>query len=190
MFTTFHKIGERRNQVRHRLRFWLIRAFGCLLLGSMAPAGSQDIPEYRLKAAFLYNFAVFTEWPSETGSTLKLCIHGRDPFGAELDSLEGKKTGARTITLQRNVTVEAAKDCQIVFIASAAIGRLPAMSDAVRGLPVLLVAESPGAARQGAILNLSIEQSRVIFEANLEAARSARLTLSSRLLRLASEVIR
>ena len=58
----------------------------CLGLLTYAPAAkSDDLPEYRLKAAFLYNFAAFTEWPADVGSTLNLCVYGQDPFGEDLD---------------------------------------------------------------------------------------------------------
>ena len=71
---------------------WLLS----LLLLPVAPAAWSDgLPEYRLKAAFLYNFAVFTEWPSDVGKTLNLCVFGDDPFGPEIDGLEGKAAGER-----------------------------------------------------------------------------------------------
>ena len=169
---------------------------GCLrlLLGALALlsaplARSEELPEYRLKAAFLYNFVVFTEWPADVGSTLNLCLYGSDPFGAEIDPLNGKTVGARSVAVQRKATGESLKSCQIVFVPAAAIGQLPRVLDSLRGLPVLTVADSPGAARQGAALNMGVVQSKVSFEANLDAARAARLNLSSKLLRLATEVI-
>ena len=166
-------------------RLWL--ALG--MLACAPPAWSDDLPEYRLKAAFLYNFAAFTEWPAEVGATLNLCIHGQDPFGAEIDPLNGKTVGARSVAVQRKAADESLKGCHIVFVPAAAIGQLPRVLDSLRGLPVLTVADSPGAARQGAALNMSLVQSKVSFEANLDAARAARLNLSSKLLRLATEVI-
>ena len=77
----------------------------------------------------------------------------------------------------------------MVFVSTAQIGQLPRLLDGVRGVPLLVVADSPGAVRQGAALNMNIAQGRVSFEANLVAARGARLNLSSKLLRLATEVI-
>lgn len=149
---------------------------------------ADELPEYRLKAAFLYNFALFTEWPAEVGTTLNLCIHGQDPFGKEIDPLEGKVVGGRSIAVQRRAANASLQGCQIVFIAPSAIGNLPRVLDAVQGSPVLTVADSPGAARQGVALNMAVVQNRIAFEANLKAARAARLVLSSKLLRLATEV--
>jgi hypothetical protein len=160
-----------------------------LALASFAPqALSDELPEYRLKAAFIYNFALFTEWPTDVGTTLNLCIVGKDPFGEEIDPLQGKKVGDRTVAVQRKASVESLKGCQIVFIAGSAIASLPRVLDSLRGAPVLTVADSPGATGQGVALNMSVTQNKIAFEANLQAARAARLNLSSKLLRLATAV--
>lgn len=169
-----------------------LRLASCVALCATAgPVLAQDPPtEYRLKAAFLYNFAAFTEWPVEVGPTLRLCIHGADPFGAEADALAGKAVGGRSLGVQRRVGLDALPSCHMVFVAASAMAQLPRIVDAVRGLPVLLVADSPGAAHQGVALNMTLVQGRVAFEANVEAARNARLVLSAKMLRLASEVLR
>ena len=165
---------------------WLLS----LLLLSVAPAAWSDgLPEYRLKAAFLYNFAVFTEWPSDVGNTLNLCVFGDDPFGPEIDGLEGKAAGERTIMIHRRTSIESLKGCQVVFVASSAASSLPKVIAGLRGSAVLTVADSPGAADQGVTLNMSVVMGRTTFEANLEAARSAKLVLSSKLLRLATRVL-
>jgi len=131
---------------------------------------------------------VYTEWPGEAGGGLNLCICGTDPFGKEIDGLQGKVVGGRTIAVHRRSTADSLKDCQAVFIAASAIDALPRVLDSLRGLPVLTVADSPGAMRRGAVLNMNMAQDKVTFEANLQAAKGARLTLSSKLLRLATEV--
>jgi hypothetical protein len=76
-----------------------------------------------------------------------------------------------------------------VFIVPGAIAGLPHVLDALRGKPVLTVADSPGAARQGVVLNMRLTQDKISFEANQRAARSAGLGLSSQMLRLATDVI-
>ena len=169
-----------------RLLLW---ALGVSSLLSFVPsARAEELPEYRLKVAFLYNFALFTEWPAEVGGTLNLCIHGADSFGNEIDALQGKAVGARSISVQRRGGNDPLKGCHVVFIATSAIGSLPRVLDELRGSPVLTVADSPGAARAGVALNMAVVQNRIAFEANLQAARAARLNLSSKLLRLATEV--
>jgi hypothetical protein len=168
-----------------------------LLLMLLALAGSavapraraDELPEYRLKAAFLYNFALFTDWSASVGPTLNLCLYGRNPFGAEIDGLEGKAVGERHLAVHRLPDLEALKDCQLVFIADAANGTVARVLESLRGAAVLTVADRAGAADQGVVLNMNVVNNRITFEANLAAARAAKLSLSSKLLRLATQVL-
>ncbi len=170
---------------RPRLRLQVLML--CLLCAAHAARG-DEVSEYRLKAAFVYNFASFTEWPAEVGTLLRLCVYGSDPFGANLDSLQGREVGARRIEVQRRASADKLDDCQIVFISRSGIGNLPRILDNLGTAPVLTVADTPGAMRQGVALNMETERDRITFTANLAAARQNRLTLSAKLLRLATEV--
>jgi hypothetical protein len=158
------------------------------LLCSVHPAWAEASVEYRLKAAFLYNFISFTEWPAGLGGTLNLCVYGADSFDEELDKLQGKNVAGRNVAVRRTNSLDPLTNCQIVFITQSTIGNLPRVLDSLKGKPVLTVADTPGAARDGVALNMVAEQNKVIFEANLGAARSHGLGLSSKLLRLAREV--
>ena len=143
-------------------------------LGAPSPSHADELPEYRLKAAFLYNFALFTEWPSDVGPVLNLCIVGRDPFGKEIDELQGKPVGERSISVQRKSAGEPVRNCQVAFITESAIASLPKLLDELRDRPVLTVADSPAAAGLNVALNMSVAQNKVAFEANLQAARADR----------------
>jgi hypothetical protein len=162
---------------------------GLLALACVQTAYPQPLTEYRLKAAFLYNFALFTDWPAGTGNSLNLCVYGADPFGKELDALQDKPVGERFLAVRRTPAGKSVEGCQIVFIAPSAIAGLPQVLGELHGRPALTVADSPDAARQGVALNMSVAQNKVSFEANLSAARSAGLNLSSKLLGLATQVI-
>lgn len=169
------------------LRAWmLVLGLTCCFL---LPARCEEVSEYRLKAAFLYKFAAFVEWPTEVGEGLNLCIYGHDPFGSDIDGLQGKPVGSRKIMLQRVASIGGLKGCHIAFISSVEIDQLPRVVAALSGLPVLTVADTVGAARAGAVLNLVMSQGRIGFEANLGTAKAARLSVSARLLVLAKEVI-
>jgi len=169
-----------------RLPAWCL----ALALAALATAAvSDELPEYRLKAAFLYNFALFTEWPADVGSTLNLCVYGRDPFGEEIDPLQGKPVGDRRIVVRRVTTVAGLKACQVVFIADASGDGISRVLSALSGATVLTIADTPGATKQGVALNMNVVQNKITFEANLSAARAANLKLSSKLLSLATEVL-
>lgn len=150
---------------------------------------SADLSEYHIKAGFLYNFATFTEWPVEVGDTLNLCIYGKDPFASSVDDLQYKVVGNRHLNVIGEINLDRLKNCQILFISRSASADLPQLINKLNSKPVLTVADTPGATRHGVILNMIMKQNRVTFEANLNAARDNGLTISSRLLRLATKVI-
>jgi YfiR/HmsC-like len=169
----------------------LAAQFAALLLawlGTVPAASAEDLPEYRLKAAFVYNFLAYTDWPADTGATLTLCLRTPDPFGREIDGLQGKPVGTRTLAVQRRGAGESLKGCQAVFLPAAAPEALARAIEPLRELPMLTLADTPGAMRRGVMLNMTLANGRVAFEANLQAARAAGLGLSAKLLRLATEV--
>lgn len=151
---------------------------------------AEPAAEYRLKAAFLGNFIAYTEWPESVGDAITLCVYGPDPFDEHLDRLKGKVVGRRSIALRHVSSTDGLGGCHVVFVATPVIGNLPRVIDSTSGKPVLIVADTPGAARRGAAINMVTEASKVGFEANVIAARNNGLTLSSNMLRLAVEVIK
>jgi YfiR/HmsC-like len=162
---------------------------GLALLAFASTTLSDDLPEYRLKAAFLYNFALFTEWPASTGSTLNLCVYGPDPFGQEIDALQDKAVGDRHIVVRRVTRIESLTACQLVFIADPSADGISRVLSTLHGAAVLTIADAPGAAKRGVALNMSVVENKISFEANLTAARTANLKLSSKLLSLATQVL-
>jgi len=164
----------------------LLLAAGLLVASGQALA--QATPEYRAKAGFLYNFIAFTEWPAKVGSPLSLCVYGADPFGDELNALQGKSVNGRSLAIRSVGNPDQVKGCQVVFVAGSAIDSLPRILDALQGEPVLTVADSAGALDSGVGINMRVRQSKIAFEVNLVATRRAQLNVSSKLLRLASEV--
>jgi hypothetical protein len=153
------------------------------------PARAQELPEYRLKAAFLYNFVQFTEWPADTPQVLTLCVVGTDPFDKDLDALAGRAVGSRSLAIKRRPAGDNLAGCQVAFFAPSVAADLHRLLPPLKNRPVLTVADSPGALRHGVALNMAVVGERISFEANLLAARAAGLNLSSRLLRLATEVL-
>jgi hypothetical protein len=163
----------------------LLLALGCLLASG---AYAQATPEYRAKAGFLYNFVAFTDWPPKAGSSLPLCVYGGNPFGDELTALEGKTVNGRTLTIRYPASLDQLKSCRVVFVADSAINNIARILDTLRGEPVLTVTDSKGALDAGVGINMLVRQNKITFEVNLAATRRADLNLSSKLLRLASEV--
>lgn len=168
----------------------VVAALFCLSLFLYLPvAKGEAVSEYRVKAAFIYNFIAFTEWPKQPDeTTLNLCVHGQTPLNTEIKQLQGKKVNNRQINTHKKVELEHLNNCHIVFIASSSINRLPTILEQLKGTPVLTIADSPGVARKGVVINMDVANKKIVFEANLRAAQQAGLTISSKLLRLATEV--
>jgi hypothetical protein len=160
-----------------------------LLWGSPAvrAAGEATVSEYQVKAAFLKNFVKFVEWPSQTPGSLTLCILGEDPFK---DALKGTAdVGAgRSLTSRRIGGVGDAAGCQAVFVTAEQRKAIPEIVAALKGKPVLTIGDGEAMAAAGLMLSFLVEEQKVRFEANLAPARSAGLTISSRLLGLAKTV--
>jgi YfiR/HmsC-like len=164
----------------------LIAAATTAVLVRAARAHDVSI-EYRVKAAFLFNFTKFVEWPAERSAPepLTICIAAFNPFGSVLEEIvHDESVNGRP--LQVRVTRDAAQ-CDVLFIAER-VAHEPYLR-AVRGQPVLTVGERADFLRDGGIVNFVIEDGRVRFDIARQAASRAQLTISSRLLRLARAAI-
>ena len=158
----------------------------------LAGPGAPTAPprEYEVKASFLYNFALFTRWPDEAlaGGSLRVCVLGDDPFGAALDGLSGMEAQGKPVAVARPASASEARNCHILFISRSEESQLPAILLALGSRSVLTIGDSHGLAQRGLVVSLFLVEGRVAFEVNARAARSARLEISSKVLRLANAV--
>ena len=145
--------------------------------------------EYRIKTAFLYNFSRFTVWPEETllgRSEFSLCTLGSTLFREQLDTLVGKPVHNKAIVVKRFERPEDALDCQLVFI-----GELDDLTEALwalKGQPVLTVSNTEAFTENGGIIQFKLVDNKIRFKINVDAAKSSRLAISSKLLSLAISV--
>lgn len=165
------------------LLYWVILSYSPSVL-------AEESDEYILKAAFLYNFSIFTTWPDRDIDHFNLCLYGSDPFGKSIDSLlSNKRVHGRAIIIHRTTDINHLHQCQLVFISRSEISNLKKVIDTLKDKPILTVADSPGANQLGVVLNMAVKEDQVTFEANLKKAREVGLNLSSQLLRLATKVL-
>jgi hypothetical protein len=148
------------------------------------------VPEYEVKAAFLFHFASFVSWPAGLPKGVEksfvVGILGDDPFGKALDTIAAAKPVAgKKLAVRRFRVIEDYAPCHILFISPSMEKRLPAILKKVAGSGALLVGDTAGLARQGVHISFYIEEDRVRFEANPAAAERDGLKLSAKLLRLA-----
>ena len=178
----------------------LIAILGMTLNGTpLAYAQTGDAPdssEYLIKAGFIYNFAKFVEWPSaafaQPDSPIVIGVLGTDPFGSVLDRLvQDKKIGQRGFVVRRYKwgkdlkDLKDLRDCKILFVSTSEKAHADEIIQLVKWLPILTVGETPGFAERGGVIRFTVEDNRVRFEVNVDAAHQADLNISSRLLTLA-----
>ncbi|HWA24143.1 MAG TPA: YfiR family protein [Lacunisphaera sp.] len=168
--------------------------FFLLLAGANAAATPVGAPaEYQLKAVFLFNFAQFVEWPpaafEAADSPLVIGILGDDPFGPVLDeTVRGEKIGPRPLAVRRYKRAGDIDACHILFISRSEEVHIVQVATELRDRPILTVSDIEGAARRGVMIRFITENRRIRLRINLESARAAGLTISSKLLRPAEIV--
>jgi hypothetical protein len=189
------------NRLRNRChtpcqRAWQSRRsiFSLLVCLLAAVAQAQSATEYQVKAAFLFNFARFVEWPADAfpsaDAALQICILGQDPFGRDFEQVIVDKTvNGHRIEIAHPEGIPQARACQILFIATSEKARLPTLVQGLKGASVLIVGDTPGFAALGGAINFVLDDGRVRFEINLKAAELAHLKLSARLLTVAKVVL-
>jgi hypothetical protein len=164
-----------------------------LLLTQFATGlGAQHTEEYRIKAAFLYNFAKFVDWPKEAfrgpGDPITVCVLGRDPFGQVLDdAVAGKAIGGRPLVARRIAAARQTAGCHILFVSSSEAAHDLSIIAAVKQPGILTIGEAGSATSEGLIINLTREGGKVRFQINMAEAKAEKLRLSSRLLSLATK---
>jgi hypothetical protein len=157
-----------------------------------AEPSPEDAPptEYELKAAFLYNFAKFVEWPAQAFANPQapfvVGILGQNPFERELErTVQNKTINGRPFEIKEFRVVSEVKSCHILFISSSERKRLPEVLRTVRGMSILTVSELDRFLQAGGMIQFIMEGKKVRFEINDEAARKAELRISSKLLSVA-----
>ncbi len=187
--------GRRRN-FKLCLRFLFLQIIlfsSALIFPAVLPAQLRPSSEYELKAAFLFNFAKFVDWPPSTfagpDAPFLVCVLGTDPFGGALDNaLRGKVIAEHSAGVARVKRVSDISGCQILFVAASESHLLPEVLAKIRGQYVLVIGETDDFASSGGAIQFTLEENRVRFFINPDAADRAGLRISSKLLALAKIV--
>lgn len=160
-----------------------------VLLASSLAAQNPSV-EYRIKAAYLLNFAKFVSWPDEAfakpDSPIVIGILGKDPFGAEIDrTVSGKTIELRPLSVKRLSETDALDGCHILFIADSERRRLSQIIENARRLPILTVAEMEDFTEMGGMIRFIKHENTIRFEIDLEPVTKSGLKISSKALQVA-----
>jgi hypothetical protein len=151
------------------------------------------LSEDQVEAVFVFNFSHFVEWPPQSfdapSDPFIIGILGSDPFGAHLDEVvRGEQINGHPLQVQRFRSLAEMERCQILFIDRSESARIGQILAALNGRSTLTVSQAAGAAEHGVMIQFAVEDSRVRLRINVESARAAGLTISSKLLRPAAIV--
>ena len=190
--------GEDRTSAAGRAALWLVVA---VALGAphvprsrgepriLEAARSVESREYRLKAAYLYNFASLTSWPAEAfdgpQAPIVIGVLGEDPFGRLLEEgFRGRRVGRRGFRIERYSDLEALGACHLLYV-TPTVEDFAAVAARTRREPVLVVTEDERALGRGSLIDLYIADKTVRFAVQVDEVRRSGLEISSKLLKLA-----
>ena len=150
----------------------------------------SDVQEYAIKAAMTEKFVRYVGWPKErfddARAPIVVGVYGKDPFGEALDkAFDGRESDGRPFKIRRVTQLGDCRACHVLYVPANEVARAPEIAKAVKGAGVLLIGESPGFALTGGIINFYLDDQKLRFEVNPEAAKRQKLTISSNLLKLA-----
>jgi len=152
-------------------------------------AQEQKAGEYQVKALFLYNFINFVDWPAESSinssPTINVCVIGEDPFNNALDEIENNTVKGKKLAIKFYQANEEPKGCHLLFIPASEKRHTARILKSIRDTNMLTVGDTEESARQGSVIGFYIEQRKVRFAINIEAAKRAGLKISAKLLKLA-----
>jgi hypothetical protein len=172
-------------------RIWVLTLALIAILQASAPAASTK--EYEVKAAFLLNFTQFIQWPaaafSKPDAPLTVGVLGDDPFGSVLDQMfDGEIAQGHKLVIKRSRQVDDLKSCQLLFICKSEKDRLAEILAELKDSTIVTVGEADEFSQHGGIINFYIEDKKVRFEINADAAESRGFKISSQLLKRAKIV--
>jgi hypothetical protein len=174
---------------RGAARAWALLA----LLSPVAVLAATPLPtEYEVKAAFMYNFVRFVEWPAAGAphDSFVVGVLGDDPFGSTLDrTFAGKKLQERPLVVKRVAGPEDVAGVDLLFIAASESARLPRILERLAGKPTLTVSDIPDFVSRGGMVGFRIQDDTVRFDINLLPVHDAKLKMSSQLVRVARKVM-
>jgi len=179
----------------HKQFLSILIAVCWLIVGapSVSPAENPVPGEYELKAAFLYNFAKFVEWPAgsfaDERSPFSICVLGDNPFGSAFDPILAKTVNGRPITVRVIDDVAASGGCHLLFVSASEQAHVDAVIGALGTRNVLTASDMKKFSQAGGMISFVTVENKIRFEINVRAASRARIKISSQLLKLARTVI-
>jgi hypothetical protein len=173
-----------------RLALW---AAFCLALPSWAQAQAQAT-DVQVKAAFLYKFGAFVEWPPKAfaapGTAFTIGVLGADGVAEELEQIgAGRSVHGRPIAVRRLKRGDALAGLHVLFVGRSEAAHLEGVLRAAKTQPLLVVTDAADGLPEGSVINFVLVENRLRFDIAVAAAERMQLRISSRLLAVARKVV-
>jgi hypothetical protein len=165
----------------------------CALLNvPYLPGQTTKRTDHQVKAAYLYEFGKFVQWPARAGESkqdpFNICILGENPFGTALDSLSGQTINGQGVVIRQISKTQDSEECRVLFVAASEEKHVSIILAALQKLPILTVSDMPHFLNRGGMIQFLMHDSKLRFEVNRTATERVGLTLSSELLKVAVNV--
>jgi len=171
------------------MAFLRVRVAIAVLLLAPGRAAAQDVTQAALKAAFIYNFAKFTVWPTDAApadAPLIMCVRGDAAIVVALErAITGRLIGGRSMIVSSEEAAAAPRACHILYVSGVTAAEAARLVAGLRDVPTLTISDVEGFTKTGGIAQLFYDQGRLSFSIHAASAARAHLTISSRLLALA-----
>lgn len=178
------------HETRQRVATGILLA---LVLLPVGVAGTAEVDEAELAAAYVYRFSKFVKWPAATladsAAPLVLCVYGRTPTGSALDELGDQSAQGHRVHVEHRARGDSLAACHVIYIGDSERPYLAALLRSLSGRPALTVSDIPGFVNAGGMIGLVRENNRLRFEVNAATAQAADLSISSQILKLATRVL-
>lgn len=170
-----------------------MRRLACLIitlvgLPFMSVGVTAPLPEYAMKAAFVYHFTLFTQWPTLPNNTLRICTLESDILKTELERFRDHQPHGATLVISKITNLETIKECQVLYLSEQDKQRIGVILSLIESTPVLTITDVPEFANKGVMIGIKTENKRLVFEIDSQATKKSNLYLSSKLLSLAKSV--
>lgn len=164
-----------------------------LALSFSAAPSAERVDEYALKAAFLFHFTAFVEWPDSAFASpdaeFRICLVGGNPFGEAIFALQSRRYRERAIAIVLPQSAEQARQCQIIYFHDGIDADYRPLAFGQAALPLLSVSSAEDFAAAGGAIGFLLEAGRVRMEVNVAATQAADLRVSAKLLEVASRIV-
>lgn len=168
-------------------------AAACAVAAALAQPAQPGLSEAELKAALVFNFARYVDWPERAfaahDAPLVICLVGRDRFAAAFQALEARKLHARPIKVRTAVAAADSRGCHVAFISDPTGTQMIPILREIAGQNLLTVSDAEGFIDNGGAIGIVSGEERLQFEVNRDALAQAQLSASSQLLKLARTVL-